>query len=357
MKLIFPKIVIFIFIVGTLLVGLVLLQKYFPGGLIKPNESFENTIEMVTSKLPSNTNEPFYEMTIPGLRSREYESTLGDLERYSSGGNYTSYLTSYDSDGSSINGLLTIPTGDEPVGGWPAIVFVHGYIAPTIYETTEKYVEYVNYLARNGFVVFKIDLRGHGNSEGEASGGYYSEGYVVDTLNAYYALENAEFVNPEKIGLWGHSMAGNVLMRAFAARPEIPAVVIWGGAGYTYKDLQDYRINDNSYRPPTDNNSERARKRQALRDAHGDFTPDSDFWKKVAPTNYLNDLKGAIEIHHAVNDDVVSVEYGRNLNSLLNETSVPHQLFEYQNGGHNINGAAFSQAMSRTVEFYHLNLR
>lgn len=352
MKMIFPKIVLFVFIVGSVILGVFLLQKYYPGGFLKPSKSLENTIEMVTAKLPANVNEPFYEMTIPGLRAREYESNLGDLERYSSSGNYTSYLTSYDSDGLKINGLLTIPTGEEPLGGWPAIVFVHGYIAPTIYETTEKYVEYVNYLARNGFVVFKIDLRGHGDSEGEPSGGYYSEGYVVDTLNAYNALENAEFVNSEKIGLWGHSMAGNVLMRAFAARPEIPAVVVWGGAGYTYKDLQDYRINDNSYRPPTNSNSERARKRQALRDAHGDFTLDSDFWKKVAPTNYLNDLKGAIEIHHAVDDDVVSVEYGRNLNSLLNETDVVHEFFEYSSGGHNITGTAFAQAMQRTVEFY-----
>ena len=39
-------------------------------------------------------------------------------------------------------------------------------------------------------------------------------------------------------------MAGNVVMRAFAAHPDIPAVVIWAGAGYTYSDLQEYRIEE-----------------------------------------------------------------------------------------------------------------
>lgn len=342
-----------LFLISTIILCLILfliLKKYFPNRLINTGSNIQNTFETLSSKLPID-DEPFFEMTVPGLRNRDYESSLGALKDYSTSQNYTSYTTDYDSDGLKINGLLTIPKGEKPVGGWPAIVFVHGYIAPTIYETTTRYVDYVDYLARNGFVVFKIDLRGHGDSEGEASGGYYSEGYVVDTLNAYAALQEAEFVNPEKIGLWGHSMAGNVLLRAFVARPQIPAVVIWAGAGYTYQDLSEYRINDNSYRPPTQN-TERSRKREALRNAHGDFTLDSDFWKKVAPSNYLNDLKGSVQIHHAVDDQVVSVEYGRNLNSLLDKTSVDHQFFEYLSGGHNLNGISFNQAMSRTVEFY-----
>jgi dipeptidyl aminopeptidase/acylaminoacyl peptidase len=130
-------------------------------------------------------------------------------------------LTSYDSDGLRVNGLLTIPKGQGP---HPAIVFVHGYIAPTIYKTTERYQDYVDYLARNGFVVFKIDLRGNGESEGDPGGAYYSGDYVIDTLNAYVALQSAEFVDPARVGLWGHSMAGNVTFRALVAKKDIPAV-------------------------------------------------------------------------------------------------------------------------------------
>ena len=47
----------------------------------------------------------------------------------------------------------------------------------------------MDYLAQNGFVVFKIDLRGHGDSEGEPGGGYFGADYVTDTLNAHSALE------------------------------------------------------------------------------------------------------------------------------------------------------------------------
>ena len=297
---------------------------------------------------------PFEELTIPYLQHRAYTSTINETTRFQRYPSYTAYTAIYDSDGLLIRGLLTIPNTPPPNGGYPAIVFVHGYIPPDQYKTTERYVEYVDALARAGFVVFKIDLRGHGASDGNPSGAYYSSGYVIDTLNAYAALAANKEVNPKRIGLWGHSMAGNVIMRAFAARPDIPAVVIWAGAGYTYEDLSAYRIQDLSYRPGVRQGGQQNRAR--LRDVYGDFTDTSPFWRKVAVTQYLADLKGALEIHHAVDDPVVSIEYSRNLMKLLDRTSVRHALYEYPSGGHNISGTSFTSAMNRTIEFYRTNL-
>lgn len=326
----------------------------------KKNGNTENVLSVNLDKVQSLVEKKddsfaFQELTIPYLRSKEYKSELGELDTLSENASYTSYLTSYTSDGLKINSLLTVPKEAEPEGGFPAIVFVHGYIPPTLYRTTEKYVDYVNYLARNGFVVFKIDLRGHGSSEGDPGGAYYSSDYIVDTLNAYSALENADFVNPNKIGLWGHSMAGNVTFKTLAVKKDIPAVVIWAGAGYTYTDLLEYRISDNSYRPPT-NNTERQRKRKELMENYGQFDPNSWFWKQVTAVNYLDGVNTKLELHHAVDDNVVSVEYSRNLDKVLDGTSVLHQVYEYPSGGHNLTGSSFSSAMARTVEFYKENL-
>jgi len=317
-------------------------------------ENFNPQIDQLLKGSPSPM--PFEELTIPFLRNKEYKSTLGQLEKVSENQNYTSYLTSYTSDGLKINALLTEPVGEKPEGGYPAIVFIHGYIPPKQYQTLQKYIEYVDYLAREGFVVFKIDLRGHGESEGEPGGGYYSSDYVIDALNAYKALQDSGFVNPKKIGLWGHSMAGNVVLRSFAVKPEISAVVIWAGAGYTYVDLNEYRLRDSSYQAPL-NNTERVRKRQQLLQIYGDPKEGNPFWKLVAPTNYLTDIKGAIQLNHAVDDEVVSIEYSRNLNKLLDKTSVVHELHEYVSGGHNITGESFTQAMQNTVEFFHKYLK
>lgn len=319
-----------------------------PPSLEKTINSLIDTTQHDTAKAPETE---FQELTIPYLRQKSYQSQLGDLTKITQNTNYTSYLTSYTADGLRINGLLTIPSGDQPAEGWPAIVFIHGYIPPTLYKTQEKYVEYVNNLAKSGFVVFKIDLRGHGTSEGTPTGAYYSAGYVIDTLHAVAALKSADFVDENHIGLWGHSMAGNVVLRSLAVQPDIKAAVIWAGAGYTYQDLRTYGLDDNSYRPPT-TSSPAGSMRQKLFATHGQFDPTSDFWRQVVPTNYLSDFKTAIQLHHAVDDSVVNIKYSEGLAELLTAHNIPHELYTYQTGGHNISGSNFRTAMQRTITFY-----
>jgi dipeptidyl aminopeptidase/acylaminoacyl peptidase len=304
-----------------------------------------------TSSFLSSLPQTYQQMSVPYLRARQYKSKLSEFTEYETYDTYSSYLTSYLSDGLKINALITKPTGEMPKGGWPAVVFVHGYIPPTEYVTTEKYLAYVDYLARNGFVVCKIDLRGHGESEGKAGGGYFGSDYVVDTLNAYAAMQSTDFINPSKVGMWGHSMAGNILLRSAVVKKTIPAVVIWAGAVYSYEDQRKYGIQDNSYRPPQISQAQN-RTRQQLFQLVGSPSASSPFWSQVAPTNYLTDLKGAIQIHHAVDDDVVNIGYSRDLVALLNKTTVPHEFYEYETGGHNISDPSFTIAMQRTVAFY-----
>lgn len=316
-------------------------------------KSIQTTMQKVNTSVSKNTPTPFpfQEITIPYLRDREYKSALGTRQKSYETNEYTAYLTSYKSDGLKINGLLTEPQGQRPADGWPAIVFLHGYIPPTLYQTEKQYYDYVDYLARAGFVVFKIDLRGHAESEGEATGAYFSGDYIIDTLNAYAALEKADFVDPQKIGLWGHSMAGNVVLRSLAVKPTIPAAVIWAGAGYTYADMQKYGIDDNSYRPPTQI-TQRQGRRQRIRDLYGDYSASSNFWRQMAATNYLDDFKGTIQLNHAIDDAVVNIGYSRDLNALLDSTSIPHELKEYESGGHNISGSSFNAAIANTASFF-----
>ncbi|KKS98122.1 MAG: Dipeptidylaminopeptidase/acylaminoacyl-peptidase [Candidatus Gottesmanbacteria bacterium GW2011_GWA2_43_14] len=331
----------------------VLIRLYFVLQSETPIKTVLNSRQIFNRSNPglSPTPMPFSELTIDYLRTREYVSSLGSLNQLNDFADYTSYLTSFDSEGFKVNALMTRPKGLMPAGGWPAVIFIHGYIQPRQYSTSQNYYDYVDYLARNALAVFKIDLRGHGTSEGEPGGAYYNSDYIIDVLNAYSALGKADFINGNKIGLWGHSMAGNVVMRSLAAKPSIPAAVIWAGAVYTYTDLAEYGIDDNSYRPP-ENDSERQRRRRELFANYGQPAEGHAFWKLVAPTNYLSDLKGAVEIHHAVNDNVVDIGYSRNLSNLLKEAGIPAELHEYNSGGHNLTGPVFGKAMQRTVNFF-----
>ena len=129
-------------------------------------------------------------MNIPALRQAGYPgSEIVIEETLEPGANYFRYYASYLSEGLKIYALLTVPYGEPPEGGWPAIVFNHGYIPPDVYRTTERYIAYVDSLARTGYIVFRIDYRGHDRSEGRPSGAYGDPGYTVDVLNAVAALK------------------------------------------------------------------------------------------------------------------------------------------------------------------------
>src|SRR3990172_11599809 len=109
-----------------------------------------------------------YPLSIEYMRSQEYPGSDIVIEQtLQPGSNYNRYIASYKSDGLKIYALLTVPQREKPKTGWPVIIFNHGYIPPEQYRTTEKYLVYTDAFSRNGYILFKPDYRGHGNSEGK----------------------------------------------------------------------------------------------------------------------------------------------------------------------------------------------
>jgi uncharacterized protein len=338
----------------------------------------ENTAQLVsnlqssdsTSQLSDNGADSSQVKTpstsIEYLRTLKIDSDIPVVEQeLASGSNYKRYIASYLSEGNKIYGLLTVPDTGVPDGGFSAIVFNHGYIPPNQYVTTEKYVTYVDYLARNGFVVFKIDLRGHGKSEGIATGSYFSPKYTIDALSAVKSLQKLEYVNAQKIGMWGHSMAGNLTLRALLVEPDIRAGVIWAGAVYSYEDFAKYRLSDSSYvRQPRDPHyvaddltDEFQNKVAELRENPNVINFKTDqFWSAVSLTQNIQFLNSPVQLHHAVNDPVVNIGYSTDLANILKLENKKYEIYEYQGGGHNIDSPYFEQAMQRTVEFFKKNL-
>ena len=99
------------------------------------------------------------------MRARTYPGSDISIEQtLAPGSNYQRYYVSYQSDGLKIYALLTVPNGAKPASGWPVIVFNHGFIPPTLYRTTERYIAYVDAFARSGYIVLRSDYRGHDKS-------------------------------------------------------------------------------------------------------------------------------------------------------------------------------------------------
>ncbi|MEJ2486625.1 MAG: alpha/beta hydrolase [Anaerolineales bacterium] len=109
----------------------------------------------------------------------------------------------------------------------PGIVYIHGY--QNNRETSDAYcIE----LARRGFVVLNVDAIGRGNS-GEPLA--LDDPEFDDTFGGLASLdylENLPFVNPEAVGMMGHSIGGEIAYQIGLVREDVKALVI-SGTAYT----------------------------------------------------------------------------------------------------------------------------
>ena len=295
-----------------------------------------------------------FPLAIETMRAREYPGSAITIEQtLRAGGNYKRYVASYRSDGLKIYGLLTVPNGTPPKGGWPAIIFNHGYIPPEVYRTTQRYVAYQDAFARAGFVTFKSDYRGHGSSQGEAEGGYFSPGYTNDVLNATASVRKYKNVNPARIGMWGHSMGGSLTLRSMVIDPGIKAADIWGGVVAPYTDILSKWTRKPGAEPPPRN----ARgQRQKILGTYGTPAQNPAFYQAIQPNSYLNALAGRpVLIQAGTEDEEVPVAFSRTLAQELKAAGQPVTLVTYPGANHNMS-QVLGTALARSVAFFKKNL-
>lgn len=288
-------------------------------------------------------------LTIERLRKGTYPgSGIVIEETLEPGSNYNQYIASYQSESLKIYGHLTVPKTEKPANGFPAIVFNHGYIPSKEYRTTEGYVAYVDGFARNGYIVFRPDYRGHDKSEGEASSAYGSNGYTIDVLNAVSSVKKLSDANPEKIGMWGHSMGGYITLRNMVVRQDIKAGIIWAGVVGSYTDLlRNWRRRGPTRVIPTGARSWRL----SLVEQYGQPEENPLFWNSISANAYVKDISGPLQLHHGTADTSVPVEFSEQLAQQLQSAKKTVELYTYPDDDHNLS-ANFNTAMTRSVEFF-----
>ena len=290
-------------------------------------------------------------LAIEWLRSQSYPGSEIVIEQtLEPGVNYSRYIASYRSEGNKIFALLTIPQGEKPTSGWPVVIFNHGYIPPAVYRTTERYVAYVDGFARNGYMVFRSDYRGHGFSDGEATGGYGTADYTVDILNAVAAIKQHPDANSNRIGMWGHSMGGHITLRSMVLTQDIKAGVIWAGVVGSYPDLLE-RWRRPGIRVPVNIPAQWRRWREELVNGYGAPAENPEFWAAISSNSYVAELSGPIQLHHGTADDSVPFEFSNTLDAQIRAAGGGVENYIYPGDDHNLS-INFGTAMARSIAFF-----
>jgi uncharacterized protein len=319
--------------------------------LVKQSKTSNSPAALKSLPLPTPTvtENP---LSISFMRNQTYPGSKITIEQtLSSTASYNQYIASYLSDGLKIYALLTIPKGVKPATGWPVILFNHGYIAPQTYRTTERYVAYVAAFANHGYIVFKPDYRGNGLSEGQPGSSYYSPNYAIDDLNALASISKYPEVNPDKIGVWGHSMGGNITLRDLVINHSVKAAVIWGGVVGSYNDLINNWQRRVTYQPPQQDLTLRNNGRSNLIRQYGTPQANPTFWNSIDPTAYINGITAPIQLDVGGSDEEVPVAFSISLRDKLVAAGKTVEYFEYPGSDHNIS-QGFNQAMQNSLDFF-----
>lgn len=139
------------------------------------------------------------------------------------------HSTSIGGDDIAVSGLVLVPPGDPPEGGWPVLGWAHGTTgigdacAPSKWGDLYEYGDYVLGLARAGFVIAASDYEGLGVPGPHPYHDKSSEAHgVIDAVRAARALV------PAASRRWlaiGHSQGGQAALavgeRATEWAPEL----------------------------------------------------------------------------------------------------------------------------------------
>ena len=290
-------------------------------------------------------------LAIAAMRARSYPgSDLVIEQELPPGAGYRRYIVSYMSDGLRLFGLLTVPTGAKPPSGWPVILLNHGYIPPAEYSTDQSYARIVAPLAGAGYIVFKPDYRGNGNSPGAPVQPYISPDYVTDSLNALASVRRYQDADPQRVGVWGHSMGGNISLHELVLTGDLKAAVLMAGVVGSYSGLIDWwKARVASGVLTTQNDLQTNQAVMQMVEAHGTPQANPDFWNAIDPTAFLSDVNAPVLVQAGSADRVVPPAFSQELAAQLQAAGKSVAFHLYPGADHNLDpdtAAALDEAIA-----------
>ena len=287
---------------------------------------------------PLSTPDPFTPYFVNTLRSRPYGGgQLENLGILGSNQNFVRYSIRYPSDGLQINGFMNLPNGNGP---FPVIIVLHGYSDPSTYQTLDSTTDAADALTLQNYIVLHPNFRNFQPSDKGDT--LFRSGYAVDILNLISILRTSagipglfEHANADRIGLWGHSMGGEIALKVAVVSPYIKAILLYAPlSGDEQKNCTFF----NSKLGGTDN--------------HMEMTASAQDFAAISANTYYKNITAAIQIHHGTGDSVIPATWSQQTCQQLKDTGRNVQCFFYPGADHTFRAVHLKDFQSRVDDFF-----
>lgn len=300
---------------------------------------------------------------IEQLREASASASKPEFVRHlEDGPGFKASLVAYRVGGRRLHALVATPESVAPRQGFPVLVALHGYHPnPPRYgygqdgqdrRPGDYYRSVPGAYARAGFMVVMPDYRGHSNSDGAVftqhplAPAYYAED-VVGLLHGLSALPGADTT---QVFVWGHSMGGEIALRAVLAWPEVKAASLWSTSGgdaweqaHHYDRLNAPLQQDSTNRPKAG--------LDRLRSALAAFGL-QDRQEAREPLLHLHLLKTPLILHHALEDTSTDHRWSARLARDLYLRGLTYEFHSYPGSDHFFQEPQRTHAVARDIAFF-----
>lgn len=216
----------------------------------------------------------------------------------------------YSSDGNELEGLIITPDDNGP---HPLVIFIHGHNSVGAWENL-----YTGYLLQKaGFAVFIPSMLGYGFGP-KSKPDFCGPKTVKGILDGMTEVKKLNFINKDKIGVWGISRGAIVASLIATKNPELVKVVVLQSGAYDIK--KDYEWNKKP----------EGIKENMLAETDGTDTA----WTERSSLHLANSIESPVLILHGEDDTTIDVDQARMLDKALKDLNKEHQTVIIPNAGH-----------------------
>ena len=281
---------------------------------------------------------PGEEFTIESLRAhpaRGRDFRIGEAVSTSDG--YQKFPITYTSGNLTLTGIMNVPVGSAPDGGFPVLILNHGLIDPALYTSGRGSRREQDFFARHGYITIHPDYRGHASSSpNPATRHDFYVGYTQDVMALTDAIKNYDgsLMDKQRIGMWGHSMGGGIAARAMTLSSDIRAFVLFApisaDAEENFYELTPEEI-------------------AWVRAAYG--AEGAEIYRRISPIKYFAAVQAPVQLHHGTADRAVPIAFSERMFEKLTSLNKKAELFTYPGEAHEF-ADAWQTAADRALQFF-----